>query len=93
MSLHPCGLHRMWKKGHTSFSGEQTDVHEHFMPVKPTENPTKPKTVHLTAVPESKFILFLAPIGLFFLVLCISKLQPEKKYKFQFDLHGTQALV
>ena len=65
MSLRPCGLHRMWKKGHNSFSGEQTDVHEHFMPVKPTENPTKPKTGHLTAVPESKFILFLAPIGFF----------------------------
>ena len=33
--------------------------------IKPTENPTTPKTVHLTAVPESKFILFLAPIGFF----------------------------
>ena len=89
MSLRPCGLHRMWKKRHTSLSGKQTDVHEHFLPIKLTEKPTAPKTVDLTAVPESKFILFLAPRG-FLPGTLFQQLQLEKKKipnsKFQIDL-------
>ena len=66
-------------------SGKQTDVHEHFLPIKLTEKPTAPKTVDLTAVPESKFILFLAPRG-FLPGTLFQQLQLEKKKNSKFQI-------